>query len=247
MKLIEKIAGEAKALGADKRVESVCIGQAYCVTVLKSGEAGLSWVFRGNLQAGCNLALPSRPLAGKTAGELLDFAGFSPLANSIVLSTANAVFAPHAVPETAGDFTERFEIEAGMKVGMVGHFATVERTIRAKGAELLIFDLHPKPQSDVLDAAKIPDILPGCDVAILTATAIVNETIDDLLSAASSCSHTGILGPSTPLHPACYAGTPVTSASGVLIRDPASIVQVVAEAGGMQLFKPYVDKVNVTV
>ena len=245
MKFIEKIAQEAKNIGGDKKVKAVYIGLSYCLTVLESGESGLSFVFKDDLLGGCNIPLPRRPLAGATAGELLDFAGSGPLANSICLSVANAVFASGVKPATHGDFVDHFEIGAGVKVGMVGNFRPLEPIIRKRGADLIIFDLHPAPLSQVIDAKEIPKLLPKCDVAILTATSIVNETADDLFTYSSQCKYTAMIGPSTPLFPGCYSGTPVSCAGGVLVSQREAIVQAIVEAGGMQVFHPYLDKVNV--
>lgn len=186
MKFIEKIATKAKNIGPDIKVKAVYIGLSYCLTVLENGNSGLSYVFKDDLLTGCNIGLPKRPLAGSMAGELLDFAGSGSLANSISLSVANALFAPHVDPANYGDFIEYFEIKAGTKVGMVGHFGPLEPIIRKQGANLVIFDLHPAPFSQVVDAKDIPHLLPDCDVAILTATSIINETVEDLFQTCDS-------------------------------------------------------------
>lgn len=52
-----------------------------------------------------------------------------------------------------------------------------------------------------------------------------------------------MLGPSTPLVPAVFAGTAVTLLSGVVVRDAGAVLRVVSEGGGMRLFKPHVRKV----
>ena len=53
-----------------------------------------------------------------------------------------------------------------------------------------------------------------------------------------------MLGPSTPLCPEIFAGTPVTMLSGVTVRDAPGLLQVVAEAGGTRQFSRLVDKKN---
>ncbi len=238
MKFIEKIAAEAKSIGADTKVQNVFIGLSYCLTVLENGKSGLAFVFKDDLLAGCNIDLPKRPLAGSMVGELLDFAGSGSLANSISLSAANALFSPYVDPASYGDFIEHFEIQPGTKVGMVGHFGPLEPIIRKQGADLVIFDLHPPPFSQVVDAKEIPDLLPECDVAILTATSIINETVDDLFKYAHNCNHTAMIGPSTPLFPGCYTNTPISCAGGVLTNTSEALIHAVVEAGGMQVFRP---------
>ena len=245
MKCIHRCAQQAKDIGADQRVRAVYVGLSYCMSVLESGAAGLSWLFRDSMPGGCNISLPARPLAGKRAGELLDFAGYSSLANSISLATANALFAPYVIPDKRGDITEHLSVEPGMKVGMVGHFTTVEQTILARGAELIIFELNPSYSTGVLDSSQIPLRLPECDAAVITATSIINETIDELLPHLTNCRFAGLLGPSTPLHPGCFKDTPLNCGAGVVVRESAPLAQIVMEAGGMQAFKQYLTKVNV--
>jgi len=247
VKFIEKVAKEASRIGGTERVKSVYIGLSYCLAVLENGNAGLAFVFKDELLAGCNIHLPKRPLAGSRVDELLTLAGSGSLANSIALSVANAVFVPHAESDSHGDFMDHCQIQAGTRVGMVGHFVPLEPLILERGAELFIFDLHPEPLSKVMPSGKIADILPTCDVAILTATSIINETADELLAHADQCQSVVMLGPSTPLLATCYAGTPISCASGVLIRKREAMVQAIVEAGGMRVFSPFIDKVSIVI
>lgn len=245
MLFIEKVAREALVHGGSMRVKSVLIGLSYVVAVLENGNSGLGFVFKSEHAAGCNVYLPKRPLAGSTVEELLRFAGKSSICNSITIAVANAVLSPLVSPDEAGDFIDHFQLGEGMKVGMVGHFRPLEPLIRKRGAELVIFDLHPDFFAGIHGADEIPELLPQCDVAIITGTSIINETFDDLLTYAMSCKSVAVLGPSTPLYPACYAGTPVSCAAGVTVAASDLLLQAVAEAGGMQVFNKYLNKVNV--
>ncbi len=245
MFFIEKVAEEARCHGGSLRVRSVFVGLSYVVAVLENGNSGLGFVFKDPHLAGCNVDLPKRPLAGSTVKELLDFAGKSSICNSIAIAVANAVLSPLVSPHESGDFIDHFHLEPGMKVGMVGHFRPLEPLIRKQGAELVIFDLHPDFLAGVHGAKDIPELLPQCDAAIITGTSIINETFDDLLKHTGSCSSVAVLGPSTPLYPKCYEGTPVSCAAGVTIVASEPLVQAVVEAGGVRVFGKYVNKVNV--
>jgi uncharacterized protein (DUF4213/DUF364 family) len=52
---------------------------------------------------------------------------------------------------------------------------------------------------------KIPSVLPDCEVVLITATSIINETIDDILVHAGNCKYVALLGHSTPLTAVCNA------------------------------------------
>ncbi len=247
MSFIETVATQASNHADEIRVKSVIIGLSYCYVRLENDQAGLAFVFKDDLVAGCNIGLPHRPLAGALARDLLGFAGKGHLANSVCLATANAVLSPLVKPDTQGDFINHFSPAPGSKVGMVGHFRPLVPMIREKGGDLIIFDMHPDPMSGILEPDRIPDILPECEVALITGTSIINETFDDILSHAAQCKTVVVLGPSSPLASICYEGMPVTGVSGAIVRDLAGTEQAVAEAGGMRILSPMLDKVNVTL
>ena len=118
------------------------------------------------------------------------------------------------------------------------------RNCKEKAGELLIFEQIDRPRGDLLPASRIGDLLPDCQVALITATSIINGTIDDLLTAAKNCREVVILGASTPLLPEIFQDTPVTCLSGVAVNDPEAVLKVVSCGGGMRSFKPHARKVN---
>ncbi len=245
MKFIEKIAVQAKDFDGNQKVKSIYIGFSYCYAVLENGNTGLAFVFKEEHLSGCNVDLPKRPLAGSKVSEILNFAGKGSLPNSICLSVANAVMAPLAKPDTKGDFIDHFRLEPETRVGMVGHFGPLAPMIVEKRAKLTIFDLHPDPQSGILPPEKIPSVLPDCEVGLITATSIINETIDDILVHAENCKYVALLGPSSPLAAVCFKNTPVSCAAGAIVREKDKMLTAIVEAGGMRVFSPYLDKVNV--
>ncbi len=244
MKFIEKVARMAAKEAGEMQVEAVYIGVSYVVAVLENQECGMAFVFRNSLPCGCNVSLPKRPLAGSSVAELTDFAGHSLLGNAIALAVANAVLNPLCKTDTSGDLVEQLEIEPGMKVGMVGFFKPLEPIIKGKGAELLIFDQQPDLFPGIHSPEEIPEMLPDCDIAILTGTSIINETFDDLINHVNS-SQVAVLGASTPLYPPCYKGTPVTCAAGIKVKDRQAVINSIIEAGGQKVFGRYVEKVNI--
>lgn len=247
MIFIKKITTIAKEMRGEKRVKAVYLGLSYCLAVMENGDAGLAFIFKDDLLSGCNINLPKRPLAGSKAHELLDFAGTSSLGNSIALAVANAILNTDVDADSTGDFIDNFKLTKGMTVGMVGHFGPLESIIEASGAELFIFDLHPEPFSKVLPSEMIPDVMPTCDVALITATTIINETIDDILFHAINCDYVALLGPSAPLLSKCYDNTLVSCAAGAMVRDLDRTIQAIVEAGGMRVFGKFINKVNVKV
>ena len=87
--------------------------------------------------------------------------------------------------------------------------------------------------------------LPGCQIALITSTSILNGTIDDLLCVTEGFREVVMLGPSTPLVPEVFQETPVSCLSGVIVVRPMEILQIVSEGGGTRYFHNAVDKVNI--
>jgi uncharacterized protein (DUF4213/DUF364 family) len=97
---------------------------------------------------------------------------------------------------------------------------------------------------DVQPSERALDLLPTCSVALITSTTLITESLDALLGAAAGCREVALLGPSTPLLPEVFVGTPVTWLSGIRIGCPEKVLRVVSEGGGTRTFSPYVQKVN---
>lgn len=110
--------------------------------------------------------------------------------------------------------------------------------------EARIFEQVSEREGDLLPEEDAYSLLPGCGVALITSTSIVNQTIDRLLAAAQNCREVVLLGASTPLVPEPFAGTSVTLLSGVIVLEPEEILRRVSEAGGTRSFKDHVRKVN---
>jgi len=50
-----------------------------------------------------------------------------------------------------------------------------------------------------------------------------------------------LFGPSSPLCPDVFEGTPITHVAGSRVRDPEGIMRVISEGGGTQIMKRYLD------
>jgi uncharacterized protein (DUF4213/DUF364 family) len=99
----------------------------------------------------------------------------------------------------------------------------------------------------VQPAERAVDLLPSCTVALITSTALITESLDGLLEAATRCRVVALLGPSTPLAAGVFAGTPVTWLSGIRVTHPTEVLRVVSEGGGTRESSPFTRKVNIRI
>jgi len=142
-----------------------------------------------------------------------------------------------------GDVLESLQIRSGDRVCMVGCFVPLLTCLQARQISVTAVDQIPKPGS--LPAEEVEQQLPRSQVAIITATSLINGTLAHLLELSRSCREVALLGPSTPLLPEAFSGTPVTCLAGIRVQEPAEVLQSIAEGQGFRVFKRYVRKVNI--
>jgi len=230
------------------RVADVRIGLLYTAVVLEDEGCGLALTSFDGREACCQSFAQRVPLTGRLGIELL--AGFSsraPIEVTLALACANAVLNRPGVGGLEGDVLDVIGPRPEDRVVMVGHFQPVQRRLQGRVASLEIFERKADRGPGIRPAEEVFAALPEADVALVTATALLNHSLDPILAAASSCRRVALLGASTPLAPEAFANTPVDLLSGVLVSQPAEVLTTVSEGGGMAVFKRYVDKINLEV
>ena len=132
-------------------------------------------------------------------------------------------------------------------VGMVGHFEPLVEAIQKRARSLTVFERVDQPSGLLRPQQEAEATLPRCQIALITATSIINHTVDNLLEAAQGCREVVLLGPSTPLMAGVFSGHKVTMLSGVVVKETEAVLRVVSEGGGTRQFAPYVRKVTLRV
>jgi uncharacterized protein (DUF4213/DUF364 family) len=163
---------------------------------------------------------------------------------AVGLACANALANRPREPLREGDILEHLELRGDDEVGMVGHFGPLVETIRRRTRHLSVYEWVDEASGHLRPAHEAEEGLGRCQVALITATSIINHTIDALLEAAGSCRSVAILGASTPLLAEAFSSRNVTLLSGVVSTDPESILRVVSEGGGTRQLGPHMRKVN---
>jgi uncharacterized protein len=248
MNIREKIKTAILPAAQKHTVDDVRIGLGYTAVGLDSGHVGLAYTFLDEIKGGCEVFKGIRPLTGRRAAELLTgLDAADKIEAAVAMATANAAIAMEEKPFLTGDILDQLSLASSDRVGMVGNFAPLLPRLKKKCAAVHIFERIEFPTGDLLPNTEIPKVLPQCQVAVITSTSIVNNTIDAVLEAASGCREVVLLGASTPLIPEVFSQTPVTLLSGVVVSHPEEVLQTVSQGGGMRSFGKYVQKVNLRV
>lgn len=239
--LYENILPEAK----NRKVADLRIGLGYTGVRLDNNATGIAAVLFDALPHGCTVMPAAGNFAGSPVAELLKYlvAGKNPLEVTIGLAVANALIKP---PSDSGDNNEAttyLNLQPGEKVAMVGLFAPLVERIRATGAILTVIEKNPQ-RLELLSLEEKQQTLQDCDVAIITATTLLNNTFEETVSALGKPRSVALLGPSTPLMPEIFRDTPVTHLGGAAVINSARVLQIISEGGGTPALRPYLRFVN---
>ena len=233
---------------ADAVIDDVRIGLGYTAIRLDDGRTGVAYTMGKQNLKGCSAFVGKRPLAGRPAPDLVQYLGSGNLVeSSLGLATANAAAGIPASLSLKGDVLDAVEVRATDRVAMVGFFGPLVAGLKGRVTALDIFEERTDLAEDLKPASSAIQALRDADIAIITSTAIINRTVDDLLEAAARCREVILLGPSTPLVPEAFEGTPVSVLSGVTVHDSPGLLRVISEGGGTRLFGPFVTKWNIQV
>ena len=219
----------------------LCIGLLYVAVRLTGGATGVAHLLAPR-EGPCRPLPGAGALAGTPAQQMARWILSSDTAEaSVGLAVLNAAATDMTQARREGDVRDLLRISGRDRVAMVGYFAPLLPWLRNAGAHLDILEL--KSCSGARPAEDAGAILPQCDVALITATTLANHTLDGLLTLAGSAREVVLLGPSTPMVPEVFAGTPVTLLAGVEVTDGLAMLRIVSEGGSTRQFGPAVRKV----
>ena len=245
MNVGQKIKESSLLLAGDTTVIDVRIGLGYTAVLLDNGQVGVAYTFHRDSVGGCSVFKGLRPLAGRKAAKLLHMLdSVDKIESAVALATSNALSNTLKQDFVEGDTLEHLKFHPDDNVGMVGYFGPLIPALQKRTSSLKIFEQNDRQKGELLPEEEICKQLPHCQVALITATSILNHTIEAILDAAQSCREVVLLGASTPLIPKVFKGTPITVLSGVVVTRPEKIIRIVSEGGGMRFFKHNIQKVN---
>lgn len=199
--------------GARKRtVLQAVSGGRFCAVMLDDGGVGVANLCRDVCGRPSRRSWCSLPEPGTSAADALATLS-SPERSAVGLATANALANRFAggPNESCGnaswydtgrwrqasvgnDILDVVELRPDDHVGMVGCFSPMVDRIRQRVQRLCIFERGQCLVGDLLPEDQAAALLPRCSVALITATALIDGTIDELLTAAQDCREVVLLG-----------------------------------------------------
>ena len=245
--ILEDLLGYMTLKGESARVSEVCVGLGYTYVQAEDGRVGVSYTLLGRDKARCTVLHDAGGYANKGLKETAELVfSKNPLEKSIGLAAINASSRPKG--GLNGDILKVLSITLEDNVGMVGFFGPLVSPIRSKARSLSVFERNPsllENNAFILPEQEAYKSLPECDVVLLTATTLLTDAFDGLVSCLTKAREVVLLGPSCPLFPEVFSKTPVTLLSGILVHDQEGLKTRVREAGGTPTFSRSTLKVNV--
>ena len=233
--IIDEICEQTAPMAAGQTVQDVRIGLGYTAVRLESGACGLAYTFRGEAGEGCGVMRDAGGLAGQPAGRIAGLArSLDAISTAVGLATLNALIAPPPDAVEA-NVTEDLRVASDDVVGMVGYFGPLVAGLREQAKTLHIFE-RQYGNPGVLPDWAATTLLPECSVVVLSATTLLNRTLDTLLEKCSHARAVALVGPSTPFLPQVFAHRHITLLSGVQVVDAERVLRVVSEGGGTRQF-----------
>ncbi|MDR3764312.1 MAG: DUF364 domain-containing protein [Acidobacteriota bacterium] len=244
--ILDELCEHASRVAAAHWAADVRLGLGYTGVLLEDQRCGLAYTFRHETGYGCTAFREAGSLQGRPAAELLAMGRPSEvLGAAVALATVNALCPPPA--DAAQDGLDLMGLQPSDTVGMVGYFGPLVETLQKRCRTLHIFEKTPNRNPAVLPAEKAAEVLPQCQAVILTATTLLNGTLDELLQHCRGAREILLLGPSTPYAPQVLAPRGITVLAGVRVVDATRTLQTISEGGGTMKFSPFTKKFGVRI
>lgn len=240
-RLVELLGGEGKGT----KVQDIRIGVRYTAVKLEDGRTGLAYTLLEQTEVGCTTITEAGSLRGRQALSLLEMLikpGLS-VYKSLGLATVNALLSASDISSAGENTIDLIKLTPEDRVAMVGFFGPLIPRIKRITDRFTVIEKDTK-RDGAVSAKEGKPALKGCSVALITATSILNNTLEDVLNSLSYPRWTTILGPSTPLAPEVFSETAVNHLAGARIKDSEKVLQIVSEGGGRMLLRPYLELIN---
>jgi len=248
----------------EARIEDLVIGVFFTGVKLSTGHSGVAFTPIGEIpEAVCCPTTAARmpqagELGGKPAFEILSYSlDKNVLKSAIGIATLNALSqailqknadpAYDIVKETDG--FDLLKIRPNETVSLIGAFGPYIRRLKTMGNRFFIIEkntqtLRPDEMKYFKPEAEMAFALQESQAVVMTGTAIVNHTIDAILSHLSGNQRAAIIGPTASMLPDAFFKRGIQIMAGISILDPGRMIQILKQGGsGYHLLKECSEKI----
>lgn len=229
--IVHELTQALSPLCADITIRSAVCGSGFTAVQLSDGQVGIS--FRYPTLEPVRYA---GSLAGRPARDILQLLVEGNLQEtSLGCAVANALTAEGRGQLPGGSLYEHIALRPTDTVGVIGNFRRFLDPIRQQCKALYVFELA---EGDGLCPAWMePRLLPECDTVIITGAALLNHTLDGILSCCTAAREIVLMGPSVVQLPQVFAAHGITLLAGAEVLDGARTLRCIQEGCNGQMIR----------
>jgi uncharacterized protein (DUF4213/DUF364 family) len=248
-------------------VDDLVIGIFFTGVKLSTGHAGVAFTPIGEIPEAvcCPTTAARMPQAGNLEGrrilEIIKYAlDKNVLKSAIGVAVLNAL--SRSIFESAdrmdyqmvknADGFDLLEIQPHQTVSLIGAFGPYMRRLKMMGNPFFIIEKNPQTlRADEMKyfrpESEMASTLEKSDAVIATGTAIVNHTIDTILSFLKNGIRAAMIGPTASMIPDAFFKRGVCVMAGVRISDPDLMIKILKQGGSAyHLLKECSEKIALT-
>ncbi len=233
------------------RVASVVIGAGYTGVRLSSGQVGLAYSLTSEETPDCcELMKRAGHLTELSALELARLALSWDMRSRIVgVAALNALsqlclgIRTNRIRISKGNIANHLAVK-GDVVAVVGNMVPMVEKLGAKAKKIYVLERTLELRDDrTLPDTAAEEVIPECDVVLITGTSIVNGTVDRLLELSKNAREVALVGPTAGILPTVLFEHGVTAVATVKVMDAERVMRNISEGGGAPLFANAVELV----
>lgn len=211
------------------------------IVTLRDGSAGLYYAWLGDSQKGMGSRYEPDEFKNRNPAELARYCARDDEADcSLGLAAINAIsrhvfrkagFTPGDAPDSMGIL----DIAASDHVGMVGYFPSLVKRLRNNGTRLTVIEKKPqfhKRQDNFLVSADM-QTLDGCNKVMITASTLLNNSIDEVLEYSHGAQKKVMIGPTAGFFPDPLFARGISAIGGSEIRSAEQARQRLSASQGL--------------
>jgi len=241
--LIDSILVEAEPYLNKRKIKDAVIGISLIGIQLDNNDIGLAYMLRNHLPAGCSVFGFAQEIIGANAYQVAQLAkeGSDDAQRGVGVAVLTAGSRQVDLPDE--DKKEAYfglEVKDDDVVGMIGLIPPVAERFVEKVKELIVFDEGISlsggiGHKNVKPMKKQEDLLPGCDIVIISGSSFINQSIDNLLQTCSGAREIVIVGSSTPMYPEAFGSTKISVLAGSWWDNnlKEDLFKIISLAGGI--------------
>ncbi|MHA1144517.1 MAG: Rossmann-like domain-containing protein [Candidatus Helarchaeota archaeon] len=143
------------------------------------------------------------------------------------------------------DVLDHLDLKSDDTVGMVGYFQPMIPRIQKRVKQLLVIERLKFHGLEEFVHSN-PEMLEGLDKIIITATTLVNRTLEDVLKYCKNAVRMVLLGPTASMLPDPFFKMGIDLVSGMKFLDAKRVERIICEGGGTRTFKKHAKKYTIS-